>query len=79
MRTTVEITREHRAALITIAAQRSQKGFSRVLEEAIESYLGGEKERVQRRQELRALAGSLSESEAAELRHTTHQLRESWR
>ena len=79
MRTTVEIKPEHRAAFIALAAQRGHKGFSSVLEEAIDSYLDGERERLQRRQELLALAGSLSESEAEELRYATHQLRESWR
>ena len=79
MRTTVEIKPEHRSALIALAARRGQKGFSSVLEEAIESYLGGERERVERRQELLSLAGSLSESEVEDLRHYTHELRASWR
>ncbi len=79
MRTTVELKPEHRSALIALAAQRGNKGFSSVLEEAIESYLAGEKERAQRRRELLSLAGSVSEPEAEELRESTHRMRESWR
>ena len=79
MRTTIEIKPEHRSALIALAARRGQKGFSSVLEEAIEVYLGGERERTERREELLSLAGSLSESEAEEVRHATRELRESWR
>jgi hypothetical protein len=79
MRTTVEMKPEHRAALLALAARRGDKGFSSVLEEAIETYLSGERYREQRRQELLSLRGSLSGEEAAELRETTRELRESWR
>ena len=79
MRTTVEIKPEHRSALISLAARRGQKGFSSVLEEAIESYLAREGERAERREELLSIGGSLSESEADELRRSTRELRESWR
>jgi hypothetical protein len=79
MRTTVEMKPEHRAALLALAARRGDKGFSSVLEEAIETYLSGERDREQRRRELLSLQGSLSEEEASELRETTRELRESWR
>jgi hypothetical protein len=79
MRTTVEIKAEHRAALLALAARRGDKGFSSVLEEAIETYLSGERDREYRRRELLSLQGSLSAEEAAELRETTGELRESWR
>jgi len=79
MRTTVEIKPEHRSALLALASRRGHKGFSSVLEEAIEQYLEGEQERERRRKALLALAGSLSAQEAAELRDATRALRESWR
>ena len=79
MRTTVEIKPEHRSALLALAAQRGQKGFSAILEEAIASYLAGAHERAKRRETLLALAGSLSAEEAEELRQTTQAIRKSWR
>jgi hypothetical protein len=79
MRTTVEMKPEHRAALLALAAQRGLKGFSSVLEEAIEVYLEGQAARTERRRHLLSLAGSLPADEAAELRRTTRELRESWR
>jgi hypothetical protein len=79
MRTTVEMKPEHRAALLALAARRGDKGFSSVLEEAIETYLSGERDREYRRRELLSLQGSLSEEEAGELRETARELRESWR
>jgi len=79
MRTTVEIKAEHRSALLALAARRGQKGFSIVLEEAIDNYLEGEAERERRREVLRSLAGSLRAKDAEELRATTGRIRESWR
>jgi hypothetical protein len=79
MRTTIEINPEHRSALLALAARRGEKGFSAVVEEALELYLAGEAERERRRAALRSLAGALSPNDAAELRGCTRELRESWR
>ena len=79
VRTTVELKPEHRAALIAIAAQRGQKGFSAVLEEIIAAYLHGEQDRQHRRRTLESLAGSITAEEARELRDKTREIRESWR
>lgn len=79
MRTTVEMKPEHRSALLALAARRGDKGFSAVLEEAIEVYLADQAGREKRRDLLLSLAGSLSESDAEELRRTTQELRRSWR
>jgi hypothetical protein len=53
MRTTVEMKPEHRRALRAMAARRGYRGFSAVLEEAIDTYLadqaGREKSRDLRR------------------------------
>ena len=79
MRTTVEMKEEHRSALIALAAQRGQKGFSAVLEEAIGVYLEGEKQRLEKKRILRSLAGKISKEDAHALRLSTSALRESWR
>ena len=79
VRTTIELKPEHRSALLALAAQRGQKGFSAVLEEALEFYLAGEAERERRRGALRALAGTLSAEDTEDLRHAARASRESWR
>lgn len=79
MRTTIEIKPEHRSALLALAARRGQKGFSAVVEEALEQYLEGEAARERRRSALRSLSGRLSAADAAELRGNTREIRESWR
>lgn len=79
MRTTVDIKPEHRTALLALAARRGERGFSNVLEEAIETYLRGVADRQQHKRKLLSLAGSLSNQDASELRETTRSLRERWR
>jgi predicted DNA-binding protein len=79
MRTTVEINDEHRARLLQIAARRGDKGFSRIIAEAIERYLAEiERSEAARRKALR-LCGSLSRREADRLRADSVRIRQSWR
>lgn len=70
---------EQRSRLLSIAARRGEKGFSRVLGEAIDYYLRGEAERERRRQKALALEGTLGPKDAEELRSHARALRENWR
>ena len=79
MRTTIELKPEHRSRLVAIAAKRGEKGFSGILNEAVESYLSEEPERDSRRQRALNLRGILKHEEAAELQKNAAALRASWR
>ncbi len=79
MRTTIEIKPEHRSALMTVASNRGEKGFSSVLEDAIDRYLEGEAERNAHRNDFIALAGALSEESANELESEVEDIRAHWR
>ena len=79
MRTTVELKPEYRSRLLAIAAKRGEKGFSSVLNEAVESYLGEEAERERKRKRLRQLQGVLSPKDAGEIRKRAAALRATWR
>jgi hypothetical protein len=80
MRTTVEMKPEHRSALLALAADRGEKGFSSVLAEAIEVYLDGERERTKQREAFRLLGGTLSAKEGEELQALSRKVREQqWR
>jgi hypothetical protein len=79
MRTTIDLKSEHRSRLLAIAAKRGEKGFSSVLSEAVESYLGSEAERERRRHRALQLRGVLRREEAARLRQQAASLRASWR
>ena len=79
MRTTVELKPEYRSRLLAIAAKRGEKGFSSVLNEAVESYLSDEAVREKRRQSALRLRGALGRKEAAELLKRAASVRASWR
>lgn len=79
MRTTVEIRDEQRATLLALAAQRGEKGFSRLIQEAIDLYLDGMREREEAIEAARAVLGTLNDRAAEDLRRSVRTLRERWR
>ncbi|HSS99562.1 MAG TPA: hypothetical protein VLK33_21150 [Terriglobales bacterium] len=79
MRTTVEMKPAHRKALLALAADRGEKGFSGVLADAIEVYLEGQDGREKQLEKFRSLRGSLSDEEAEDLRARIRAIREHWR
>lgn len=79
MRTTIELKSELRARLLEIAARRGDKGFSRLINEAVVLYLETAAADGERRQAAQSLRGRLGNAEAGDLRAATTALRESWR
>ena len=79
VRTTIELKPEHRAKLLELAARRGEKGFSSVIEEALESYLEKGAARERTRNRALKLRGSLPAAEAERLRRETEVLRGFWR
>lgn len=77
MRTTIEIRDDHRAALLELAAKRGLKGFSPLVDEALEAYLKSGP--ADRRRLAEGLRGAISSTEAAGLRRRTKAIRRSWR
>jgi predicted ATP-dependent protease len=79
MRTTIEIADEHRVRLVELAARRKEKGFSRIVSEAIEQYFEAlDRAEADRRKALK-LRGSLSPEQAERLEPETTRIRSSWR
>jgi hypothetical protein len=78
VRTTIELSERHRARLARLAAEKGERGFSRFIAEALDSYLetcgiGDD------RDDARRLRGVLDESEARELESRVRAIRENWR
>jgi hypothetical protein len=66
MRTTIELTAEQHEGLAAMAARRKLRGFSALVQEAVDAYLTAHaNERIGA---LPALEGSVSDDDAAELR-----------
>jgi len=79
MRTTIEITAEQRARLLQIAARRGDKGFSQLVQEALDAYLKVEADTDEKRRRALMLRGAVGEADAEKLREATRDIRRSWR
>jgi predicted transcriptional regulator len=79
VRTTIELKDESRAKLLEIAARRGEKGFSHLIDEAVEQYLRTQEADQTRRAAALALRGSLADDGVDELRNVVASIREEWR
>lgn len=79
MRTTIEISEEHRAQLLELAARRGEKGFSSLVQEALDAFLEAQSGADDKRRRALLLRGSLDERGAERLRASTAEIRGSWR
>jgi hypothetical protein len=77
MRTTIEMSDTHRATLLRLATERGEKGFSRLVAEAIDAYVAGLG--VADRAGALRVRGILSDKEADALRERVKSIREHWR
>jgi hypothetical protein len=78
MRTTIDLSESQRAALLRLAAERGDKGFSRLVGEAVEAYLSN-LGLADGRAGAQRLRGILSEQDAVDLEARVKALREHWR
>ena len=78
MRTTIELKEDHRALLHAIAARRGWRGYSRVVEEAIEFYLQHHAAAEEARRALLERKGAWTEEEAERTRAAIAELRRGW-
>ena len=78
MRTTVEIPDRLRAALHATAARRGLRGFSTLIEEALELYFQTLANRDEAVADVLALGGSWSDDDAVETRNAIAELRTTW-
>lgn len=77
MRTTVEITNEQHRALSAIAQHRGVRGFSTLVQEALDEYLANVN--ADEVDILLGLEGVLTDSEARELSSRINDVRTTWR
>ena len=79
MRTTIEITDEQRAKLLEAAAKRGEKGFSSLIQEAIDHYFEAAAERRERVERAVGVLGTLPEPSADRMERDAREVRRSWR
>ena len=79
MRTTIEITDEQRSKLLAMAAARGMKGFSGLVQKALDEFLSKSDSEEQRVEEALSVMGALDEDEAQALAEECASIRENWR
>ncbi len=79
MRTTIELTDQQRAKLLKLAAERGEKGFSRLIQEAVDRYLDDRLARKDRIAAARAVLGTMDDQVADALEASVKAIREQWR
>ncbi len=79
VRTTIEITDRQRSKLLQLAAERGLKGFSELVQEAIDAYLDETTARKERVARAIAALGTLTDEDASELERSVTQVRSTWR
>ena len=79
MRTTIEMTDEQHAKLLRLATRRGMKGFSALVQEALDEYLKATEDKAAEVQAALAMRGILKGKEAEHLEEACRQVRENWR
>ena len=85
MRTTIELTDDHRAKLLVLAARRRLRGFSVLIREALERYLeepsnGGRTQAgAKAARSARKIRARMTETEAEQMQRRIDELWRRWR
>jgi hypothetical protein len=79
VRTTIELPDSQRARLLEVAARRGEKGFSRLIQEAVERLLSEDETRAVQVKAALALEGSMTDETADELTASVGRIRSNWR
>jgi hypothetical protein len=77
MRTTVELRDDQRAALAALASRRGMRGYSGLVQEALDLYL--REHSPHRLGEILQLRGILADEEAAEVKHRIAEAWATWK
>lgn len=78
MRTTLELDDELRARLVELAAERGEKGYSSLVNEALREYLDREEQREALLEDVMSLRGSLDDRQAEQLRERIESAWKNW-
>ena len=79
MRTTIEISDRHRSVLVAMAAQRGLRGYSEIIEEALEKYIAEQVRDPDTKERVLAMRGSWQRDEIEQTRSRLVELREQWK
>lgn len=79
MRTTIELSDDLIGILHTLAVKKGYRGYSKVIEEAVNFYLKYNEEREMRRKKILRMRGSWNQKEAKEVKLKLKEIRKNWK
>lgn len=79
MRTSIEISNKHRRILLSLAAQKGLRGYSRIIQEALDYYIVHQTKMSERKRDILKMKGSWKAEETKEIRSKLTELRENWK
>jgi len=79
MRTTIEISDRHRSILLSLAAQKGLRGYSGIIQEALDYYIAHQVKASDIKKDVLRMKGSWKAEEAEETRSRLAELRENWK
>ena len=79
MRTTIEISDKHRSILLSLAAQKGLRGYSPIIQEALDYYFEHQIEATNKKADILKMKGSWKTEDIKETRSKLIELRENWK
>ena len=79
MRTSIEISDKHRSILLSLAAQKGLRGYSGIIQEALDYYIAHQTRTVDVKEKIMRMKGSWKEEETEQIKSRLADLRENWK
>jgi len=79
MRTTIDISDKHRGILLSLAAQKGLRGYSSIIQEALDYYIVHQIKVAGAKRDIIKMKGSWKTEETNRIRHKLTELRENWK
>ena len=79
MRTTIELSDDHRGALHSLAARRGLRGYSKLIQEAIDFYIKEKAKSGDEVKHLLKMRGTWSREEARRFRKRLQEIKQNWK
>ena len=79
MRTTIEISDKHRGILLSLAAQKGLRGYSSIIQEALDYYIAHQTEAAETKKDILKMKGSWKTAETKKIVSKLNELRENWK
>ena len=79
MRTTIELSNDHRSSLHSLAARRGLRGYSKLIQEAVDLYIQEMTAKERNTEQLLKMRGTWNKEEARNFQNKLREVRRNWK